>query len=95
MCQQWLRAMGMYWSSSTGYTISLSTEYIPQNMITTNWREEGKQVHAKGSSSARLEFGLTLLIGKASVVKRKSHDRKNQYFALLQGMMSVKKQRKK
>lgn len=36
-----------------------------------------------------------MLRGKTTVVKRKSHERKNQYFALLQGMMSVKKQRKK
>jgi uncharacterized membrane protein YhaH (DUF805 family) len=42
-----------------------------------------------------IAVGLTMLMGNAAVVKRKSHDRKNQYFALLQGMMSVKKARKK
>lgn len=38
---------------------------------------------------------LTMLNGKAIVVKMKSHDRRNQYFALLQGIMSVKKHKKK
>lgn len=33
--------------------------------------------------------------GNAVVIKRKSHVLRNQYFALLQGMMSVKKHRKK
>lgn len=38
---------------------------------------------------------LTMLSGKATVVKRMSSDRKSQYFILPQGIMSVEKQRMK
>ena len=89
VCQKWFRMSGICSSSSFGYTISRSTKYIPQNRTTTNWKEGDLHDYAVN------ELQLTMPMGIATVVKKMSHAFMNQYLVLLQGMMSVKKQRKK